>query len=187
MKKITTLFMMLLAAVMTLSMSSCTEDQLIGMDLEGTWEGRMYIAHEYEGRTYQSTSSILTFSADLFKVKSGSGYWVDYYDSYGWGRNYIANHISWRVQGGVIYIHFREDNYDIEIHDYRLNSGRFVGTIYTYDGKIVDFDLYKTRDPNWESDYIYGYGYLYSRETRAGGNNNAVELPKRKVIPETVK
>ncbi len=187
MKKITTFMMMLMAAVMTLSMSSCTEDQLIGMDLEGTWEGYMHMYHDYNGQRYQSTRSVLTFNADLFKVKSGSGYWVDYYNDYGWGRNYIANHIDWRVNGGVIYIHFREDNYDIEIHDYRLNSGRFVGTIYTYDGTIVDFDLYKTSDPNWNN-YDYGYYYpYYSKETRAGGDNEAIEAPKRMVIADTEK
>lgn len=185
MKKITTLFMMLLAAVMTLSMSSCTEDQLIGMDLEGTWEGRMYIAHEFEERTYYSTYSVLTFNADLFKVKSGTGYWVDYYDEYGWGRNYLANHITWRVKDKVIYIHFDEDDYNIEIHNYDLNKGHFIGKIYTYDGKVVDFDLYKVRDPNWD-DYYYGFDPYYSKGTRAG-SDKAAEAPKRMVIPDTEK
>lgn len=180
MKKITTLFMMLMAAVMTLSMSSCTEDQEIGMTLEGTWEGYTHAYHEYNGQLYQSNRTVLTFGTDLFRFTKGTGYWVDYYSDYGWGRNYIANHIDWSVKGGIIYIHFREDNYDIEIHDYRLYNDHFVGTIYTVDSNI-DFSLYKTSDRNW-NDYDYGY-YYYSRETRAG-SDAAAEAPKRMFIPD---
>lgn len=181
MKKITTLFMMLMAAVMTLSMSSCTEDQEIGMTLEGTWEGYTHAYHEYNGQLYQSSRTVLTFNADLFKVKSGTGYWVDYYNDYGWGRNYIANRISWRVQNQIIYIHFKEDNFDIEIRNYRLSSGHFVGTIYTADSNI-DFELYKVHDPNWD-DYYYGFGPYYSKGTRAG-SDKAAEAPKRMFIPD---
>ncbi|MBR4368387.1 MAG: hepatitis A virus cellular receptor 1 [Prevotella sp.] len=182
MKKITTLFMMLLAAVMTLSMSSCTEDQEIGMTLEGTWEGYTHAYHEYNGQRYQSNRTVLTFGTDLFRFTQGTGYWVDYYSDYGWGRNYIANHIDWKVKGGIIYIHFREDHYDIEIHDYRLYNDHFVGTIYTSDSNI-DFSLYKTSDRNW-NDYDYGYyGPYYSKGTRAG-SDKAVEAPKRMFIPD---
>ena len=112
MKKITTLFMMLMAAVMTLSMSSCTEDQEIGMTLEGTWEGYTHAYHEYNGQLYQSSRTVLTFNADLFKVKSGTGYWVDYYNDYRHGDVIILPTISlgaFRDQN--IYIHFVEDNY----------------------------------------------------------------------------
>ena len=176
MKKITTLFMMLLAAVMTLSMSSCTEDQLIGMDLEGTWEGYTEARHEYNGQIYQSSRTVLTFGSDWNRLTKGSGYWVDYYSSSPWGRPYVANHIRWEVKNKVIYIYFEEDNYRCEIHDYRLNNGYFEGYIYTEDSDVY-FRLRMVSDPNWY-DYDYGYGYLYSRETRAG-SNEAIEVPKR--------
>ena len=180
MKKITTLFMMLLAAVMTLSMSSCTEDQEIGMTLEGAWEGYTHVYHEYNGQLYQSTRTKLTFNADLFKVKSGTGYWVDYYSSSPWG-DYYADRFSWYVLDQIIYIHFKKDNLDIEIRDYRLYNDRFIGTIYIPGGDVVDFSLYKISDPNW-NDYDYGY-YYYSKETRAG-SDEAVEKPKRMFIPD---
>ena len=166
MKRISTYFIMMLTTVMTMSLTGCSEDQLIGMDLEGTWEGRTYAYHSYDGQLYQSSRTVLTFGTDWDHFTQGSGYWVDYYSSSPWGRDYVANHIRWRVSGGIIYIHFREDNYDIEIHDYRLNNGHFEGTIYTADGTTVDFVLYKTSDRNWESDYYYGYDYYYSIQCR---------------------
>lgn len=176
MKKITTLFMMLMAAVMTLSMSSCTEDQLIGMDLEGTWEGETYARHAYGGQVYQSSRTVVKFVSDWNHFTEGTGYWADYYSSSPWGREYIANNIRWKVKDKNIYIHFVEDNYDVVIYDYSISHGYFEGYIYTEDSD-VHIRLHKTSDPNW-NDYYYGYGYLYSRETRAG-SNEAIEVPKR--------
>lgn len=180
MKKISTLMTMLLMAVMTLSMSSCSEDQEIGMTLEGTWEGYTHAYHAYNGKLYQSTRTILTFGTDAFRYTRGSGYWVDYYSTSPWGRNYIANRINWRVEGGVIKIHFVQDNYDIEIHDYRLYDDHFVGTIYTKDSD-VDFSLYRTRDYDWDG---FEYGYYYGKETRAGNDTTAIEAPRRMFIKE---
>lgn len=133
----------------------------IGLTLEGTWEGYTHAYREYNGQLYQSNRTVLTFNADLFNVKSGTGYWVDYYNDYIWGRNYIANHISWSVKNGIIYIRFMEENFYIEIRNYSLNNGHFVGTIYTADSDSdIDFELYKTSDRNW-NDYIFGFGSDY--------------------------
>ena len=38
--------------------------------------------------------------------------------------DYVANHISWRVGGGNIYIHFREDDASVVISDYHLTDSR---------------------------------------------------------------
>lgn len=73
------------------------------------------------------------------------------------GHDYIASHIQWRVNNQVIYIHFIEDNYDVEIHDYRLSDNFFTGTIYM-GGQTVDFRLRHVDSPNWD-DYYYGYDY----------------------------
>lgn len=182
MKRITTYFIMMLTMVMTMSLTSCSEDQLIGMDLEGTWEGETQARHIYNGQVYQSSRTVLTFGSDWNHFTKGSGYWVDYYSSSPWGRNYIANHIRWEVKNKVIHIYFEEDNYWIEIHDYRLNSGYFEGYIYTEDSDVY-FRLRKVSDPNWNN-YDYGYGYLYSKETRAT-NPEAIEIPKRLPFAKT--
>ena len=124
------------------------------MSLEGPWGGYMHAYHEYNGQMYQSNRTEMSFGVDLFRFTSGGGYWVDYYNDYGWGKNYIANHISWRVRNGTIYVHFKEDNFDIEIRDYRLSNECFEGTIYIANNNF-DFSLNKTSYRNWD-DYIFG-------------------------------
>ena len=173
MKKISTLLMLFAVAMLPLAFSSC-EDQEIGSTLEGTWEGYTSIYSDYDGRKYESTTTRLYFETDVFKFKEGGGYWVDFYREHPWDRdcNYVASSIRWRVSNGVIRIHFREDNYDIEIRDYHLNDNHFVGNIYTEDGKIIEFNFIHISSPNWDRDdyeyngyghygYDYGYGYDY--------------------------
>ena len=181
MKAKLTKWAMMLIAMMTLGFTSCSEDQEIGMDLEGTWEGRMYIYADYNGTRYQSTHSQICFETDPFKFKEGSGYWIDYYQySYWNSHNYIANHIRWRVSGGVIYVHFREEDSDIEIRDYRLNNNYFEGTVFS-DGVSVDFSLRKVASPNWdEYDYYDYYDYYYAKPSLGG---NDVTGPKRVLVP----
>ena len=159
MKKISTLLMLFAVAMLPLAFSSC-EDQEIGTTLEGTWEGNTYIYSEYDGQMYASTRTQVYFETDVFKFKEGGGYWVDFYREHPWDnrRDYVASKIRWRVSNGVIRIHFREDNYDIEIRDYHLNDNRFEGTIYDGDQNI-DFYLVHTSSPNWDRYDYYGYDY----------------------------
>ncbi len=146
-----------LILIATVGLSGCSDDQEIGMTLEGTWEGYMNIYAEYGGRRYQSTDTYISFSTDPFRFTRGDGYWLDRYVGAPWGHDYIASHIQWRVNNQVIYIHFIEDNYDVEIHDYRLSDNFFTGTIYM-GGQTVDFRLRHVDSPNWD-DYYYGYDY----------------------------
>jgi hypothetical protein len=178
MKKI---FTMLTMAMMALAFTSC-EDEYIADTLEGTWTGNMYISSEWDGRYYDATSTEVTFLRDPFTFTSGSGYWVDYYSNAPW--DYVANHIDWNVNNGVIRIYFREERTSIEIRDYRLNNHRFVGTIYD-NGNFVDFELYNVSRPNsyWD-DYRWGYDswyddYYYWARTRTSID----ETNKEKSIP----
>jgi hypothetical protein len=184
MKKI---FTMLTMAMMALAFTSC-EDEYIADTLEGTWTGNMYISSEWDGRYYDATSTEVTFLRDPFTFTSGSGYWVDYYSNAPW--DYVANHIDWNVNNGVIRIYFREERTSIEIHDYRLNNHRFVGTIYD-NGNFVDFELYNVSRPNsyWD-DYRWGYDswyddYYYWSRTRSGDadSTKVIDKPKRVVRP----
>lgn len=188
MKKI---FTMLTMAMMALAFTSC-EDEYIADTLEGTWTGNMYISSEWDGRYYDATSTEVTFLRDPFTFTSGSGYWVDYYSNAPW--DYVANHIDWNVNNGVIRIYFREERTSIEIRDYRLNNHRFVGTIYD-NGNFVDFELYNVSRPNsyWD-DYRWGYDswyddYYYWSRTRSGDadSTKVIEKPKRIVRPELKK
>ena len=184
MKKIYTMLMM---AVMALAFTSCNEDAQIARTLEGTWRGNMYISSNWSGRTYNATYSEITFLKDPYKYSSGTGYWVDYYSDAPW--DYVANHIEWRVDFGVIDIYFVEDGDRMQIRDYRLDYDRFYGTIYE-NGHTVDFELLNTSRAYY-NDYRWGYDSWYDdwnywARTRSGeaGDADKAEKPKRFVNPD---
>lgn len=166
MKKLSSYIVMLLMGMATFSFSSCDEDTLIAMTLEGTWQGDMEIYHTYNGKNYEATWSEICFEGNPFQWTSGSGYWLDYYPNSPWSRDYVANHITWKVNNQIIYIHFVEDNYDIAIHDYSLSDNYFYGTIW--DGATrIDFSLRHVSSPNW-NDYYYGWDYYSKGENGKG-------------------
>jgi len=185
MKKMFTMLMMAMMAMMTFT--SC-EDEMIADTLEGSWKGNMYISTSWNGRVYDATYTEITFLKDPFCFKSGSGYWVDYYSNAPW--DYVANHIDWTVNNGVIHVYFIEEDTSIDIYDYRLSSSRFVGTLNDY-GTLVDFDLYNVSHPySYWDNYYWGYDewyyddYFWAR-TRGIGADSAktIEKPKRFVNP----
>ncbi len=141
------------------TINSVYSENYTSSSLKGTWKGNLYISSNYNGKTYDATYSEITFLRDPYIYSSGSGYWVDYYSNAPW--DYVANHIDWTVRNSVIYVHFIEDGDRLEIHDYRLNSNRFCGTIYESDHS-VDFDLFNVTHPStyWD-DYIWGYDSWY--------------------------
>ena len=182
------MFTMLMMAMMALTFTSC-EDEMIADTLEGTWSGNMYISSYWDGKIYDVTRTEITFDIDPFCFKSGSGYWVDYYRNAPW--EYVANHIDWNVNNGVIHIYFIEDGDWIEISDYRLNSNRFFGTIYDGDN-TVDFELYCTARPHYDN-YCWGYegwydDYYWARTRGAAPTDSTttVEKPKRFVNPDRI-
>lgn len=132
-----------------------TEDDEITYNLEGTWGGEMYFASYYDNNWYYSNYTKLEFVERDYN--RGEGYWVDYYSHAPW--DYVANHFTWEVRGGVIYIRFLEDNYYVEIRDFKIDRRSFSGYVY-YEGEERHFDLYHTSSPNWNS-YDYGWGYDY--------------------------
>ena len=177
-RKITSLLTVVLVLTMSLSFQSCSEDQEIGYTLAGTWEGNLGIEYEYDNQRYQSVYSEVYFENDPFRYTSGDGYWIDYYRDYGWGRNYIANHITWKVRNQVIYIHFVEENSNIEIGNYRLDDDYFTGVIYL-DGRSARFSLKHTSSPNWNN-YVFGYDGFYDYGwAKSDGPANPVSAPRR--------
>lgn len=155
MKKFYTMMAMMLAALVLVS---CDDDQEIAYTLEGTWKGNMYVNSVWDGRTYTSTYSEVTFLRDPYRYSSGDGYWVDYYSNAPW--DYVANHISWRVDYGEITVYFREENTSVVIRDYRLTDDRFRGWIEDGDND-VEFNLVHTSSPNWNSYNRWGYDGWY--------------------------
>ena len=159
MKKISNLLLMAIVAMTTLTMVSCgSDDEYIAYSLEGTWRGRIVLSDDWSGLNYGYTTTDICFLRDPYRYSSGQGYWVDYYSRASW--DYVANHIEWTVRGGVIEVHFIEDNTWLEIRNYSLDYDYFVGTIYDQ-GTWADFKLYHVASPNWGSYDYYGYDDYY--------------------------
>ena len=117
---------MMMMAMMAFTFTAC-EDEMIADTLEGTWSGNMYVSSYYGGRDYYATHTEITFSIDPFRFTKGSGYWVDYYSAAPW--DYVANHITWRVDDGSITINFIEDHTSVVISNYHLSDSHFSGYI----------------------------------------------------------
>ena len=184
MKKIYTL----LAIMLTCALTSCdwlTEDEDIAYTLEGTWQGEMYIKSTWGSRTYNSTYSEVTFLKDPYRYSNGDGYWVDYYSDAPW--DYVANHITWRVDFGDIVVWFREEGTTVRIRDYRLNNDHFRG--WLQDGENdVKFDLIHISSPNWSYYDHWGYDSWYDdrywARTRTANDDDstaATEKPVRHI------
>ena len=192
MKKLYTLLTIALLAVLSMSFASCdflwNDDDEIAYTLEGTWRGNMHISSEWNGQFYDAIYSEICFLRDPYYDNRGTGYWVDYYDNPGWGRNYIANHIEWTVDRRTIKVKFVEERTTIWIEDYRLDDNYFSGVIIEGE-KRVDFRLRHVSSPNWY-DYEWGWNdYYYAKPndmTRGASANdsNSEMMPKRFIRAE---
>lgn len=192
---VTTLMVVLSALMLT----SCTEDQMIGMTLQGTWVGNMYTVNTWNGNTYKASESEITFTTDPFRSTKGTGYWIDYYSGYSW--DYVANHIRWEVRNTDLYIYFMNDGGFVVLTDYRVSNNRFEGYIYDDNSNPLYFSLRKVYDSSnnsWD-DYNYGWGYwseevyYFAKANEAKASIEGVsmiedtEKPVRHIIMNTVK
>ena len=138
----------------------------------------MYVSMEYDGRVYDATYSEICFSRDPYRYSSGTGYWVDHYNNGPWG-SYIANHIDWQVNNGVIDVYLIEEGTRVQIYDYHLSDNYFVGTIY-YGDQRVKFRLRHTSSPNY--DYEYGFGYDYAKKGSVDEATRSTEQNEMKPV-----
>lgn len=152
MKKLKFILAMALAAVMSLSFTSCDKDAITAGYLDGTWEGTLVSSVDYYGTTYYANSVDVCFDAGW---TSGTGHWIDYYSSAPW--RYVYNRIDWNVRDGVIYITFRDTKETARIRNYTLNDTRFAGEI-EFGGSDTwkTFSLVKTSFNSWSNYYYYG-------------------------------
>jgi len=128
-------------------MTSCNDDQWTGLQLEGSWQGKMF---SNGGNTSITT---FKFTSDPFRTTKGSGYWVDVYSHL----NYIADRINWKVKDDVIYIYSMRERFEYTIKDYTIRNDHFVG--YISDGKNESyFEMVKV-DDSWMDEYNWDTGY----------------------------
>ena len=173
--------MMALMAMLAFSVTSGDDDDYIARTLEGTWEGDMYVSYyfDYYDKYYDASYSEICFLRDPYRYASGDGYWIDYYNDYGWSRNYIANHIEWEVYNGNIRVYFVEDRSEVVIYNYALNDSYFTGYIDLGDGGRQKFNLRHVSSPNWGS-YYWGYDSSYYYDHYYYSNENKVGMEKAK-------
>lgn len=158
MKKLTTLFMLMLLAATPLIFTACDDDDediayTLNSDGRDYWRGNLRIQYDGPGSTsYQTTYSEVEFIKNDNKWAKGHGYWVDYFSDAPW--DYQAFHITWKVRDEIIYIYFEEDHSSIEIRDYRLSDRFFEGDIYMRN-KTAHFKFERRRWSNYHDSFEY--------------------------------
>lgn len=152
MKKISSILMIAVMAIISLSFTSCDKDSDIAYTLDGTWKGDMYIWYG----NYESSYSIIEFDQNDGWY-SGTGYWTDFYDGNYWGTNNYrpSRKFSWTVRNSNIYINFYDGSSSITIYNYTITDNYFRGTMDAANGNRVTFNLSKYGSSyNW-NDYYY--------------------------------
>lgn len=145
------LWMMGLMVMAMFSLTSCDEDEMIGMDVSGHWFGDMdmYINGE------RARGSEIEFQPMGWGYSYGRGIEVDYYY-----RGTITHYFDYQIRNGIIYLTFDDPLLDCAIVDYHLNYRYFRGYIADYYSLMNQtyFDL-RSYDQYWDT---YGYGgYVY--------------------------
>ena len=147
---------MLLAAVATLTLTSCHDDDADqAYDLNGVWEGTIQ-GNYYEDRFHSNDyDTEIRFVQEGVFSRGGYGVEIDYPRD--WRKPTVEVGFDWEVRNGKIYLDY-EDGYHVIIRDYdmysRNNRMRFRGYFddYRTGETLASFDLLKTAD-----DPAYGY------------------------------
>lgn len=174
MKKIYSFLMIMIMTVGAMTMTSCDDDQIVGMKIEGVWEGQMW------NDCGSSNITRFQFIGDTFRFTKGTGYWVDYYSHL----DYYADRIRWEVRDGAIYIHSFNDRIVYTIFDYHISDYYFEGWISDDYGNESKFRLRKIADTtDWEHEYSgwNDYGWQYNWIYKKSKTTSWDQLEKEKV------
>lgn len=164
-------WMAMLVMIMTAAMmTSCDDDQRLANRLDGAWFGDFGMNYTFYDRygheiTVNSYDTYIVFYNDAISASHGWGKQVDYYK---WGPyERIFNKFTWRIRDGIVYLSYpRNPDLDVEIYDFRMSYGHFIGWF----GNSKDgFDLDKLRE-DYDWDYYKGNycEYYYSNWTYDG-------------------
>ena len=176
MKKLYFYAMMLMLAGFT--MTSCETDEEIARRLTGVnWEGNLntYYSNrwgdEYLDGEYHTVWRFEANNYDRYGVAtSGYGYEADYDLNDRYNRAYSP--FRWRVSGGDIIIEYDDPTWNpvrIDYYDYKLTYSRFSGTMYDWENRAYDFNLYANDSWYWDSYYDNRY------YTRAANDSTATD------------
>lgn len=142
-------------AIMAVLTTACSMQQDEATTIAGTWKCDMNISSTFKGQEYEVLFSDVTFNYCPNSPTSGEGYWVDYYADGPMGKEYVANHINWSVDGCRLYIEFLEEGVALTLRNYMLGDNTLEGAIRCGNENIgVSF---KSIGKRTESDYAWEY------------------------------
>ena len=166
MKKTSLLLVLTLLCAAPLMFSGCgptyTDDEILAMLVDGSWDGTMDISYTKDGVQYKSTGTHVQFWNDVNSTTSGHGKWCNTF-----GDNapipYLSYEFTWQAIDQVIYLQFNTDHSEnvekakVKIGTYYIDPSGFTGKISTMDNsKSTKFTFLHTSSP-WEWDYYVIY------------------------------
>ena len=199
MKKFYTIFTLLSLLTFGTILTSCDDDTLDAVCLEGDWTGNLGMYYSDGRYTYNADYSNIRFIPHYDFATYGTGEEIDFFSNVYCPIRYQSFYFTWEVRNSVLYLHFPyNEQLDVAISEYRLNSRYFAGIIGT-----TAFQLTKLTDYNewglYDRGTYYGYGYYnnyyddyydypyypyYSSKKRNGGNDGAEVADSALVSPD---
>ena len=155
MKKLYSFIMLRIVAVLSLSLTSCKDDD-IAKTLDGVWEGEVSQNYSWRWSNYTRYQYVeMEFIVDPYKYAKGYGYEYDYYSN-----GYERVRFNFEVRNEVIYIDYA-DGVSVRISNYSLTDNRFSGEFRNYHTGVYLGSFSFVKVPGYRYDRYY---YPYSKE-----------------------
>ena len=138
-----------------------------------TYEGKVYIKREYQGKEYFPKNVVITFDCDPTynegTVDMGKAFIKEEYDDAPWG-TCLADSIKfwdfWKGTGNLRI--FRNDGYDAYHCDYELmyiecTENQITGKMFVKTNVFEDFTLKRINNPDWSAIKEWGFSKWFPK------------------------
>lgn len=141
-----------------------------------SYEGKIFIEREYEGKKYYPKNVVITFDCEPAynegTVDMGKAFIKEEYDDAPWGA-YLADSIRfWTIwnSGSHMYLYLN-DGYDPYNHDYELldisfTENEFKGRMFIETNVFEDFTLKRINTPDWNAIKEWGFSKWFPKTTQ---------------------
>ena len=151
MKKTFSFLLLTLLFAAPLMFSSCdpgpTDDEILAMLVDGSWDGTMDISYTHNGVKYQSTSTHVQFWNYVNSTTSGEGKWCNTFTENAPITN-LSYDFTWEAKDQVIYLTFKTESSEyadkatVKIGTYYIDPTGFTGKISTLDNPWDVYPFY---------------------------------------------
>ena len=174
MKKIYNYLFIGIVAVLSMTLSSCNDDD-IARDLDGIWEGEVSQNWSWRWKNFSDYQYVdIEFFRDPSRYASGSGIEYDY-DRWGY---YKPCNFTFSVRNEDIFIDYEDGARVMIPHGYYLSSSRFEGEFrnyyYPYE-YIANFSFVKVANHR----YIRYKGYTLDADFEEDSKTNKTEAEQK--------